>query len=269
MTAEHREAHRTSFAGPAQAARLLEDADPHTSVIFVNVAQSGATIPLGLLFNMEGGETKGFPLPPQLDQLEQMLQGRRIDALLLSVGINDIGLNGIMSEVALNLLPFAGLGHPDNDQDLIDLAQVVSSRLTFLGQRYDQLDTEIRSRLDVDNIFLTQYPDPTVAADGSPRRSRRLMLTVEVSVKEADWHANTSSRRWTPRCRRQPRTTGPTSRAPSTPSAVMAMPPLSGRLISTYERPGNRGRPTAHRRHLEPLPGTMHPNVRANRPWAT
>lgn len=52
----HWRSHRSMLAWPAQVALALEQSDPHTSVTFVFVAATGATIKKGLLGEYKGGE---------------------------------------------------------------------------------------------------------------------------------------------------------------------------------------------------------------------
>jgi len=57
---EDRQCHRSARAGPALAAKAIEDADPHTSVTFVHLACSGAGIRLGLVDFYPGQEAERF-----------------------------------------------------------------------------------------------------------------------------------------------------------------------------------------------------------------
>jgi hypothetical protein len=125
--------HRSSWAGPAQAALAIERADPHSSVTFLSFACSNATIdtpsfgggnPLdpyapaderkptgtGILGPYRGVEPPNGEdpapeqwndhLPSQMDQLTDAVttpggQRRHIDALTISGGGNDIGFGRI------------------------------------------------------------------------------------------------------------------------------------------------------------------------------
>ncbi|HUG15265.1 MAG TPA: hypothetical protein VMM78_09625 [Thermomicrobiales bacterium] len=94
--------HRAAWAGPSQAAAILERVDPHTSVTFVSLACSGATINTliydpgykgaGLLRHYAGIYPKAdHPslatfVPAQMEQAAYIAEGREIDALLVSGG---------------------------------------------------------------------------------------------------------------------------------------------------------------------------------------
>ena len=121
---DHEQAHRSSLAAAAQAALELERRDPRSSVTFVFLAASGASIDAGLLGPPEdvaATDTSGFRggLQPQLDEMEEILgceEGsclRSVDALTMSVGGNDIEFSfALGSLVALE--PQLLLGAYDN-----------------------------------------------------------------------------------------------------------------------------------------------------------
>jgi hypothetical protein len=104
---QDRRCHRTAQAGSAQAARWLELADPRTSVTFLHIACSGAEALNGLLSTYSGlhGTWEAnhmAPLDPQITQARELVAGREIDALYLSIGGNDAKFaNLVMSCVAL------------------------------------------------------------------------------------------------------------------------------------------------------------------------
>src|SRR5207248_2886904 len=90
--------HRSTLAGPALAAARLEDSDPHSSVTFVHLACSGATVKNGLLGFYDGAEKLDNERPPaQVGVLSQMLHVRpKLDALTMSIGGNDVRFSNII-----------------------------------------------------------------------------------------------------------------------------------------------------------------------------
>ncbi len=159
------DAHRSTKAAPAQAALALERADPHTSVTFLSVAHTGATV----------WDTLG-----QLDRVAQLTRGRQIDALTASVGGNDIGFGDIV----------AAMTKPGFDT--AEWGQKVSDALYWLGgdyySRYAQLNAKIQG-LAPHHVYVTEYPDPTRDADG---RSYDRILTdafpgMGIDAWEEDW----------------------------------------------------------------------------------
>lgn len=95
--------HRSSNAGSAQAAKSLEELDARTSVTFIHLACSGATMAYGILGWYEGTEhpdgvtnelcnTASRPagcIPPQLDVAKGLVGNREVDAVYVSIGGND------------------------------------------------------------------------------------------------------------------------------------------------------------------------------------
>lgn len=86
---------RSARSGPAQAALALEEASSTTSVTLVDVSCSGATVNRGIL----GAQSR--TTSPQIEQAATLLDGRPADAILLSVGGNDIGFISILQACAL------------------------------------------------------------------------------------------------------------------------------------------------------------------------
>lgn len=117
--------HRSMISGQARAALALEKADPHTSVTLVHLSCSGATITTGLIGKYEGQEDfegildpllnpkinpryTGISFDPDANKIESQLvdaaiktAGREVDALLISIGGNDIKFSKIIEECVL------------------------------------------------------------------------------------------------------------------------------------------------------------------------
>lgn len=87
--ADHVRARRSSLAWPVRTALAMERGSPHSSVTFVSVASSGATVSRGVLGRQGSAE-------PQLDQVADLVGDREIDVLLMSVGGNDVGFTPIV-----------------------------------------------------------------------------------------------------------------------------------------------------------------------------
>ena len=152
--------HRSARTGPALEAEAIERASRKTSVTFVSFACSGATVPQLYDETYEGAVPDGHhdKLAPQLDAL-RVLVGRgsrrgerKIDALLVSGGVNDLGFSTIVRACATNdnFRP----GHTDC------VTGFAKSRLVSTPQfaaRYDRLAASI-ARLDVRETYITRYP---------------------------------------------------------------------------------------------------------------
>ena len=110
-TWQDKRCHRSAYAGSAQAAKRLEQDDPHTSVTFVHLACSGASVVYGLLGRYTGveptagtvsdrwcnvrsgpldpGPPPGACITPQVDQAKEIVGHREVDAVYVSIGGND------------------------------------------------------------------------------------------------------------------------------------------------------------------------------------
>jgi len=188
-----RRCHRSSNnAGPARAALAVENRDPHTTVTVIQLACSGAKISAGLLQPYAGVDpirtddeksalcppVQPDPscIPPQIDQLGAIVGDRKIDALLISIGGNDMGFGTVASECAM----------PFNDcRDA--MLPVVDEGLQLAQIRFDDLAKAIEAKLPVEShsVYLTEYPDPTVNAQG--RYARPPGLLNGLLVREARW----------------------------------------------------------------------------------
>ncbi|MAK60229.1 MAG: hypothetical protein CMK09_04565 [Ponticaulis sp.] len=109
---DHHHAHRSSATGASQLALHLEYHDDKSSVTFINLAASGATIDKGLLgpykgvFELKSAQNMDTYLPryqgkiglrPQFDELEDLLGTRTADDVFISVGGNDVGFANIIA----------------------------------------------------------------------------------------------------------------------------------------------------------------------------
>ena len=93
-----RQCHRSASSGQVLAAKQLEDADPHTSVTFVHLACSGAKVWKGLLESYGGQEridSEGS-LAPQVDEAAELVAGREVDGLVVSIGGNDVNFANVL-----------------------------------------------------------------------------------------------------------------------------------------------------------------------------
>jgi GDSL-like lipase/acylhydrolase family protein len=163
--------HRSARAGPAQAAKLIEEDDRQSSVTFVHLACSGATIPRGLLGPYAGAEpVAGEPLlEAQVDELNRVAERREVDAVLLSVAANDIHFGDMVRFCAAvpgrncfeQPLPrkFGGDG-------IRKAGDVIHDSLESLDDRYAELDAAISPRIPRSRIHIVEYFDPTHGADG-------------------------------------------------------------------------------------------------------
>jgi lysophospholipase L1-like esterase len=166
--------HRSARAGTALAAKKIEDDDPHSSVTFVHLACSGADMREGLLGPYRGAVPPPDepPLPPQVSELDQIAHRRQVDAVLLSVGANDIHFSDFVFFCAKHPFgdcfakPYTGPG----GDGARSAAQVAAKFVEELPARYDALAKAISSRIEPGRVHIVEYFDPTRDARGEPCR---------------------------------------------------------------------------------------------------
>jgi len=183
--------HRSAYAGGAQAAKMLEDSDPKTSVTFISFACSGSSlidelkdgdIPRGTgitgpyvgiepTFDLAGNFAN--MLPAQTEALWRALGGhngggkpkRKVDALIVAGGINDVHF----ADIALNcvLLPFCYAGvTPRTAPDTVDSQFYLDLPQVSLG--YDLLKDQLDEyEIVADKKLALEYPGFFHDDDGS------------------------------------------------------------------------------------------------------
>src|SRR5713101_950289 len=141
--------HRSSWAGPARAAIIIEKSDPHSSVTFVSFACTGAGILDGLLEKQDKGGRKNFR---QLDQLFDTAGERTVDALLVSIGGNDVHFAELVSKAIL-------LPHAESNSGARTLLEegmkALPERFALMAKRLSDLNNKAR----IASVFITEYPD--------------------------------------------------------------------------------------------------------------
>jgi hypothetical protein len=230
-TWQDRRCHRSARSGQAQAALRIEQADPHTSVTFVHLSCSGGRITAGLLEEDQGIDSPpgAPPIPPQLDVTAALRGRREIDAVLVSVGGNDIGFSKILQSciadepchdpptvldatvpIAATLVCsataigpsstacfdyFANLHDPNESaKDVFDAG------IAELPGLYDRLDREVRQALpDLPpaRLYFTEYPNLLRDQDDhlcafDPLRP--LAMLPGISRDEAAWAEGVATR---------------------------------------------------------------------------
>lgn len=181
---QHERCHRSSLAGPARVAQALEDADPLSSVTFVHLACSGATISEGLLRRYAGAErTENRYQPPQVDELLEIDgRRRRVDAVLLSIGGNDIHF-APAARFCIFSGPLCQAKPVPFDEARRPLADVVAEALRELPGRYAKLSAALGPLND--RVLAVEYGDATKGRDG------RFCSILGITPTEAEWaHAN-------------------------------------------------------------------------------
>jgi PKD repeat protein len=91
--------HRSMAAGSAKAALKLEDEDPKTTVSFAHLACSGGSTDKGLTGPFAGVQPAGGVIQdPQIPKIAQLAEGREIDAVVFSIGANDLEFGPVLGK---------------------------------------------------------------------------------------------------------------------------------------------------------------------------
>lgn len=155
--------HRSTAAGFEQAAHQLGEVDRRRSVTFVSLACSGARIDQGLLGGYAGiaPGRSGEEYLPQVDRLRTIAESRAgdgeeagVDAVLLSVGANDVRF----SEVVKRCAWFDSCGAKVKD--------ALERRLEALPDGYDELGEALEAAAPETPVLISEYFDPTHGEDG-------------------------------------------------------------------------------------------------------
>ncbi len=177
-----------------QTAQYIEDHDPRSSVTFLWAACSGARSDQLWRNTYEGQEPgQGTTLPPQLDQIHSRLvpSNRKVDAVIMSVGINDLFFGQIMGFCTTYDTPAAPkalwgsscekahVAKSIDSQGYVERVLAVEERERpdaragdrrpgqGASDRRSGCSTSSSTKLDPAHVFATQYPDETTDSDGS------------------------------------------------------------------------------------------------------
>ncbi len=158
MDLENADAHRSTISGPAEFAYQLQQANPQEAVTFVSVADSGTSIPAGVLGPMASVGDPSVQLPDQIDELKSIIGTQHIDVLTVSVGADDIGVSTLVNQFINNTYT----GSPSGQKIL----KQVNARLARLPSEFAALSSAIGS-LDPGRVLVTDYPDITLNQRGA------------------------------------------------------------------------------------------------------
>jgi len=156
---DNRQCNRSKYAGANQAVDILR-ADPAfagQTFELRSFACSGASIEKGVLTPFPGPQPPhpGDLLPAQVDDVKTLAQQRTIDALIMTIGGNDILFEYIVAACML------GTGHCDI------VSPILEAKLQALGGHLTDLANALApANIPPDHIFLVQYPDPTTGSSG-------------------------------------------------------------------------------------------------------
>jgi lysophospholipase L1-like esterase len=172
---QDRRCHRSANGFEAQTAARVEAAGRKTSVTFVPLACSGASITTGMLGPYAGiAPSGGIRLPPQVDAMRMLIGSRRPDAVLVSIGINDLGFGNVarfcfddgldaQRAAAVNCWtkPYPTASSPTA------LRAWMRTRRAALPGRYARPDAAFDAAgIPASKIYVTEYPNATRDGQG-------------------------------------------------------------------------------------------------------
>jgi hypothetical protein len=179
-----RPCHRSWNSGPALAARAMEQADDRTSVTFVSLACSGATLVPKYDDNfMAGGPNAQVTRAAELIRRPNGVR-RPVDVVLVHGGANDLGFADLVEQCA-----FPKMGCTESYQ-----AKHAVEQLAKLPANYFTLKLHIEMRLEPRAVFIAEYPDPTDAVNANGACDLVFKgaglggnISGEISKNEARW----------------------------------------------------------------------------------
>jgi hypothetical protein len=157
---------RSAYSYQAQTARAIENRDPRTSVTFVHLACSGASIEKGMLGPYGGiNADAGRALGAQVFQMERLAGKREIDAVVISIGVNDLKFGAMVEHCILYPQCF-DRGYPKlSSAESLD--EWMKARFEQLPGLFDQLAGALkRVGVPAQRVYVTQYFDSTRGASG-------------------------------------------------------------------------------------------------------
>lgn len=158
-------AHRSLRSGPALAAKSLEDLDNGTVVTFLPFGRSGSTIDKGLL-GPRGHEDAPFGNVGQIDELIRTVGRRRIDVLIIYIGVNDVEVSGTLKTLVTHDNPLAGGGSDGDNRAAVRTRG--ERNLAALPDKFRRLAAKLND-LNIGAVYLVEYPTGLFDdADGDP-----------------------------------------------------------------------------------------------------
>ena len=154
------EADRSLISGPAIAARRLENLKEGVVITFLPFARTGSEIKNGLL----GSRTSdGTPIDGwigrigQIEEVERTIEDRQIDALLISIGGNDVGFSGGLKDLIAGDLGPLILIAANDVQAREKVKRNIEEKMATLEGHFQELADAV-SQLNVRDVYITEYP---------------------------------------------------------------------------------------------------------------
>ena len=144
----------STLAYPVKVAEEIKDSDPRSSVTFIQLACSGATLDPANARSVLGAAAAPESILDQLKDLEYLIKDRKVDALLIDGGINDVGFVSFILQCVLQVR-CQGSSVGKDLPEAIDRVNPAMS-LVFDELHYGFADDQLAYR----DIYWLAYPDP-------------------------------------------------------------------------------------------------------------
>jgi lysophospholipase L1-like esterase len=162
---ESAQCNRSNRSFQARTAARLELVSEKTSVTFVHLACSGASIEKGLIGDYAGIDpSRGGMLRGQVEELARLARGRPLDAVLVSIGVNDLRFGRVVTFCLEHVECFRKKGLP-GARPGETVEQAVQRWLNALPGLYTKLEAEferskiVPSLVRPERIYITEYFD--------------------------------------------------------------------------------------------------------------
>jgi hypothetical protein len=151
-------AYRSLRSGHAHAAKLIEDRAKGTVVTFLPFGRTGSEIPEGLIGPRTSNGRRIDQWVGNVGQIEEVARTvgtRQIDALLIYIGVNDMGVAASLKELVAGDSPILGSGDPT--QTRLRVKAEGERKLAELPSKFRDLADALKV-LNVRQVYLTEYP---------------------------------------------------------------------------------------------------------------
>jgi hypothetical protein len=158
-----KQAHRSLTNGPTLAAQSLQHVVGTSDfggratldvITFASFARSGAKIVDGLFHAQTQPPNEDFIGVGQIEEARRTCAGRGIDALLINIGGNDIGFEGVLSDLVAgdNVFTANDANQPE------EVAARIDALLDQLWGDFDLLRSTVEGLLNPRAVYITGYP---------------------------------------------------------------------------------------------------------------
>lgn len=153
---QEKQVHRSYKSGPSLAVAELQQPALGIVITFLNFARSGASIAEGLLGPRE---TDDWTEIGEIEEANRTVGDRPIDALLISIGGNDIQFPDRLIDLIRDDLIFIGAGGGLGDDALNRKQELAEAKghLEALPDKLKELAQAVET-LDARQVYLMQYP---------------------------------------------------------------------------------------------------------------